>query len=892
MENSLTDEAVRLAKTDPHRSLELAAQLLTDPDQQVQAQARFARGRALYELARNDEALVELDLARQAATTPELTSRIEISTSGALIAAGRREEARALIDAIMTNEDPVIAALARSQSGFLSLGDGALAAAANDLRQSIEPLERSPADGDAAARAVGNLAYCEMVLGDLDEAEASYRRAVDLGRRFDEGLVVAGCLQNLGYLAMRRGHLGEAIERLADAEQAYRSMKGPARNLSTLFDDMAETHRIAGLTGSASRYATAALESVVDGGNEEKIAEARYRLAACALDGGDFTTARQESERAAKAFDAAGREVWVYRAWSISLDAVDGSEPLDHKTLLTAKQATEELELAGWLTDALRIRNRIAQRLLAGNDHQELDSFLKAPVDNPDQSIMSQLEGLFSSALVSKAAGNSAIDDLLAAHSLITSHYQRLADPEMRAGAARLLQRFRQMSLDEIDPANQPTELLVNEERWRALSFDLPRVVPSSDPRLAKKSEELRFAAAELAAAEQWDPEAAARVQQLETEIQPLSLQTRSRALEAPEQTAALDLPQLRENLAGRTFIEWIEIGEELIGVMVTPDDVVSWSCGSAEALRASSQMIMSTVARILRPGQAAVGQERSWGALSADCQTIGDRLLPSAAGSFGAMVTPDLPSDDPSIGFVLSPPPALAGLPWPLILGASDRSICLTPSATAWIGRRTGSIEPRIGIAIGPELPFGNIDTDRISACFDEIETLTGEQATAGATRALIGRSQVMHIAAHGTFRSDSPRFSTLLFDDGPLALYELDSETAVAPLVILAACDAGRTASRSGSEMLGFGPTLLNVGATNVIAPTVPVADREMSEFIGCFYEKLTGRTPSGALAAARGEYSGRSIRERVLASAVLCFGADCGYVSTVTSDSSDPM
>ncbi len=887
----MTDEAVRLAKTDPNRSLELASPLLLDPDPQVQALARFARGRALYELARNNEALVELELARQTAATPELISRIEISTSGALIAAGERDRAKALIIKNLTNPDPVIAALARSQSGFLMLGDGALAEAAEELRQSIDPLEHSDGDGDAAARAVGNLAYCEMALGMLNEAEASYRRAVELGTRFDEGLVVAGCLQNLGYLAMRRGHLGEAIERLSDAEETYRSINAPARNLSTLFDDMAETHRIAGLTGPAVRHATAALDAVLDGGNQEKVAEARYRLAACALDDGDFATARDQAKLASDAFAAAGRNVWMHRAWSISLDTLDITELPDAETLTVARQAAEELEQSGWLTDGLRIRNRIAQTLLTSGATEDLPSFLGARPSNPDQSIMSKLETLFSAAITAKASGTSATDDLLAAHSLITDHYQRLADPEMRAGAARLAQRFRRMSIAEVDPDQEPADLLINEERWRAISFDVPRVVPSSDPRLAKKSEELRDAAARLAAADRWDPEAAAQVQQLEEEVQPLSLQTRTRSLEAPERTTPLDLQELRSVLGGRTFVEWVEIDGSVSGVMVGPDRVTSWPCGPSNDLRSVGRMVMTTLARVLRPGLDDNGQDRAWKALTADCRSLATKLLPPAAELLPKVVDQQSVVDQTS-GLVLSPPPWLAGLPWPLIVDRPDRSICLTPSATAWLGRRTGDVPAEVGIAVGPDLAFGTEDTDRIGATFERTETLIGGAATAGAVRALINRSPIMHIAAHGTFRSDSPRFSTLLFNDGPLALYELDAESTVSELVVLAACDAGRTASRWGSELLGFGPTLLNAGATNVVAPAVPVADQAMSAFIGTFYERLPGRTPSDALAEARAVYNGGSIHDRALASAVLCFGADCGHVSNVTAEPSDRM
>ncbi|MEM9650914.1 MAG: CHAT domain-containing tetratricopeptide repeat protein, partial [Actinomycetota bacterium] len=833
-------------------------------------------------LARNDEALNELELARAAADAPELISRIEISLSAALSAGGRRSEAEALLDKNVTNDDPVLSALARSQRALLALGDGALENAATDLRQSIGALEQSESDGDAAARAVGNLAYCEMALGLLNDAEASYQRAVDLGTRFGEGLVVAGCLQNLGYLAMRRGHLGEAIERLTEAEQTYRAMNAPARNLSTLYDDLAETHRIAGMTGPAVRHASAALDAVLDGGNQDKIAEARYRLAACALDDGDAATATAQSALAADAFAAAGRTVWMHRAWSISLDVGDADQGPDDDTVADATRAAEELERSGWLTDGLRIRNRVAQRLLAhdtgGPDVGRIERLLDNRPDNPDQSIMSKLEALFASVVSARANGRAATDDLLAAHALITSHYQRLVDPELRAGAARLAGRFRRLSIDEVENRGEPAELLITEERWRALSFDLPRVVPSSDERLAAKSEELRHAAATLAATDRWDPQAAATVQRLEAEIQPLSLQTRSRFLEAPDRTSPLDLTRLRQALDGRTFLEWVEIGSTVTGVMVTPDRVESWACGAAADLQAGGAIIMSTLARILRPGLGAAGLDRTWEALLADCRTAAGTLLP--------------PSLDVGAGLVLSPPPWLAGLPWSLVVDRPDLPICVTPSATTWLGRRTGDIPASVGIAVGPDLAYGSDDMQRIAGTFDRTETLSGPAATADAVRSLIARSGIMHIAAHGTFRSDSPRFSTLLFDDGPLALYELDAETSVAPLVVLAACDAGRTASRTGSELLGFGPTLLTAGATNVVAPSVPVADREMSAFIGTFYEELPGRRPSDALAAARAQKMGGSVHDRALASAVLCSGADSGYVSTAIVDRSDPM
>ncbi len=49
----------------------------------------------------------------------------------------------------------------------------------------------------------------------------------------------------------------------------------------------------------------------------------------------------------------------------------------------------------------------------------------------------------------------------------------------------------------------------------------------------------------------------------------------------------------------------------------------------------------------------------------------------------------------------------------------------------------------------------------------------LAGGSATTARVLAAIDGAGLAHIAAHGTFRADSPMFSSLRLDDGPLALH-----------------------------------------------------------------------------------------------------------------------
>ena len=65
----------------------------------------------------------------------------------------------------------------------------------------------------------------------------------------------------------------------------------------------------------------------------------------------------------------------------------------------------------------------------------------------------------------------------------------------------------------------------------------------------------------------------------------------------------------------------------------------------------------------------------------------------------------------------------------------------------------------------------------------------------TATAARVLnaIDGARLVHIAAHGTFRADSPLFSALQLDDGPLTVYDLERLRRGPHHLVLSSCDSG---------------------------------------------------------------------------------------------------
>lgn len=133
----------------------------------------------------------------------------------------------------------------------------------------------------------------------------------------------------------------------------------------------------------------------------------------------------------------------------------------------------------------------------------------------------------------------------------------------------------------------------------------------------------------------------------------------------------------------------------------------------------------------------------------------------------------------------------------------------------------------------------------------------LTGEHATVAATLAEMEGAGVVHVAAHGRFRSDAPMFSGLELADGVLHGYELDRLRRAPGRVVLSACEGGRSALRCG-EPVGLATVLLCRGTSALVASTVPVPDAATADLVLTLHTHLhTGRRPAEALAMAQREH-----------------------------------
>ena len=114
---------------------------------------------------------------------------------------------------------------------------------------------------------------------------------------------------------------------------------------------------------------------------------------------------------------------------------------------------------------------------------------------------------------------------------------------------------------------------------------------------------------------------------------------------------------------------------------------------------------------------------------------------------------------------------------------------------------------------------------------------------ATARRVLTALDGAGLAHIAAHGTFRADSPLFSSLRMDDGPLTVYDLERLRRAPYRVIFSSCDSGVLAPAGADELLGLAHTLAPLGTAGIVATVVPVNDQATATLMVALHRHLRG-------------------------------------------------
>jgi tetratricopeptide (TPR) repeat protein len=444
----------------------------------------------------------------------------------------------------------------------------------------------------------------------------------------------------------------------------------------------------------------------------------------------------------------------------------------------------------------------------------------------------------------------------------------------------------------------RPRLMLEWSERWRAVALAVPPVRPPADEALQADLAALRIvsdrltraaASGQLAAALR-RPRPGRGAGPLEQERQRLERAVRARSLHAgasdaastgwltghrvqeagqgsgaagllpggsPAQGGRGSLPEpvrrgfpfdagtLLNALGDDRLIELVDVDGELHALVCGGGRVrrfpVGPAAGAAHAVRFARQALRRVAhGPAVSPDEATV---HAW--LAATGQKLDQVLLGEAGEYLGAE------------SVIIVPPGRLQAVPWGMLPRLRSRAVSVAPSAASWLraGRAPGEASPlggRVVLVRGPGLASGGAEVPLLAADYaadaragrgQSPVVLGGGTATARQVSDAIDGAGLAHIAAHGTFRADSPLFSALRLDDGPLTVYDLERLRRGPRRLILSSCDSGIAAPAGADEVLGLASSLLPLGTAGIVASVVPVNDAAVVPLMTALHRELRG-------------------------------------------------
>jgi CHAT domain-containing protein len=158
----------------------------------------------------------------------------------------------------------------------------------------------------------------------------------------------------------------------------------------------------------------------------------------------------------------------------------------------------------------------------------------------------------------------------------------------------------------------------------------------------------------------------------------------------------------------------------------------------------------------------------------------------------------------------------------------------------------------------------------------YGDATVLAGDDATTGQVLRALDGAWLAHVAAHGTFRADSPLFSSLRVHDGLLSVYDFEQLERAPYRLVLPSCDSGVLAPAGADELLGLVSSLLPLGTAGVVASIVQLNDYAAVPMMVDLHRYLrAGQTLGESMCSVRSGLGGDPV-EQATAVSLLTLGA----------------
>ncbi|MFE3849671.1 CHAT domain-containing protein [Streptomyces griseorubiginosus] len=723
-------------------------------------------------------------------------------------------------------------------------------AALEDVRRAV-PVLRQADDVIWTARALTLRATVHLALGAVERADADFTAAEALWDTTGQEHDKADAVESRGLAAFRSGDIPAALRLLDEAQERYAKLGTPTFMLTIR---RCEVLMAAGLAREALAEADAAIK-VLDGIGGQSTLKAELLLAAAraARLEGDAHTAIARADLAVRLFAGQRRTWWETHARLVLIEARVAAGRGSGRLVADAAAVAERLASFGApaAPEASLLAGRIALDLGWREDAQRhLEVAARSRHSGPP---LTRMTGWAARALWARAVGSDrrVLEACRRGLDVLDDHRTTLGASELRARATAQGAELAALAARASLASGGPRRLLVWSERWRATALSAPPARPPADPGLLGDLTAFREIAARAEAARMEGRPMPA----LEREQRRLEREIRSRTHhirgDAPGDGYRFDPGRLLERLGDDVRLVELAVLDGRVQVLLCGQGRVRRFEGGllADAER-EAEHVQAGLRRLAHPGA-----EARLPVVEAAGRRLEELLLGPAAARLG------------SGPVVVVPPGRLHRVPWALLPSLRERVFSVSPSASSWLRARETAAPTggRQVLVRGPGLATGGAEVPELAGRHGSATVLEYDEARVPRVLEELDGAALAHIAAHGTFRADSPLFSSLRMADGPLIVHDFERLDRSPYRIILSCCDTARFASVGADELLGLVTALLPLGTAGVVACSAPVNDEAVVPLMLALHKGLgAGASMAEALRDARAALPGDSVHQ----------------------------
>lgn len=778
------------------------------------------------------------DLAARA-QDPEREADVLAALGVALIHAGRTRQGLEALERGVAVSSGHTRARVLFRRAYASWVLGRHREALEDVRRAI-PVLRQADDVIWTARALTLRATVHLALGAVERADADFASAEVLWDTTGQDHDKADVVESRGLAAFRQGDVPAALRLLDEAEERYLKLGTPS---FMLYIRRCEVLMAAGLVPEALAEADAAIGTLDRiGGQSTRKAELLLVAARAARLAGDAHTAVARAALAVRLFAGQRRAWWEAHAKLVLIEARLAAGRGSGR--LVAEAAAVADRLAAFGAPAAPEASLLAGRIALGlgwraDAERHLAVAARSRHSGPP---LARMTGWAAQALRARAAGSGrgVLEACRRGLDVLDDHRTTLGASELRARAtaqgAELAALAQRVSLD----SGAPRRLLTWSERWRATVLSTPPTRPPADPALLGSLTAFR----EIAARAEEARSDGRPIPALEREQRRLEREIRSRTLHmrgaASGDELRFDPARLLAGLGGTRLVELAVLDGRVQVLLCGDGRVRRFEAGLLADAEVEAEHVQAGLRRLAHPGaEARLPLVEEMG------RRLQELLLGPAAAHVG------------SGPVVVVPPGRLHRVPWALLPALRERVLSVSPSAGSWLRARETEPPPggRHVLVRGPGLATGGAEVPELVGRYGRPVLLEHEHARVPRVLEELDGATLAHIAAHGTFRADSPLFSSLRMADGPLIVHDFERLDRSPYRIILSSCDTARFASVGADELLGLVTALLPLGTAGVVASSAPVNDHAVVPLMLALHKGLSaGLSLAEALRDAR--------------------------------------